>query len=459
MVSRPPILVVHSSFSKLVLDRSLFLAASCVVLPECLFEHIGGEQMLNKNTLKKFLFLVVTLMAILFIWLRLNWTQNSYQTAYFSTPKRPFEAVDKFQCGRCHEVGGSAHAYDTEQHCVECHQQIFEGAFDRRFGKTKIAWWKKRIRHFREAPSLVDVDRRMQREWFVRYIKKPHPVRPALHTMMPRLSVSDKETRLLADYFFPKTSVKDGKVDGDLVKGKDIFLQKGCLNCHRFSGAFAGQQSPATSEQVHFRTPRTTDPLKRLAPDLRYTRERMSESQLLAWLANPNSLKKNALMPKIEMTEVERGDVASFVMRTELLPELGIVEYQPLPILERKVGFKEVERKVFKAVCWHCHSDPAGAKGDGGPGNTGGFGYRGAGLDLGSYEAIMRGSRQPDGTYRSVLESNSGEESKLVRHLVARYDELAGKDTSLLGMPLALPPLSAKDIQLIRSWIHQGAKR
>jgi hypothetical protein len=116
------------------------------------------------------------------------------------------------------------------------------------------------------------------------------------------------------------------------------------------------------------------------------------------------------------------------------------------------VTWEEVDREVFHEVCRHCHADPVPVGGDGGPGNTGGFGFVGAGLDLSSYEALIRGGRHdplarlPDGTPR------------LVAHLWARHLEVAGRPSELLGMPLGLPPLPPDRIALVEAWIRQGAR-
>ena len=56
----------------------------------------------------------------------------------------------------------------------------------------------------------------------------------------------------------------------------------------------------------------------------------------------------------------------------------------------------EVEARVFRRVCWHCHSDPDFARGDGGPGNHGGFGFDARGIDLSSYEGVLSGARDAE---------------------------------------------------------------
>lgn len=124
-----------------------------------------------------------------------------------------------------------------------------------------------------------------------------------------------------------------------------------------------------------------------------------------------------------------------------------------LPVLTRPVSYAEVEAAVFHKVCWHCHSDPAGNNGDGGPGNTGGLGYDGVGLDLGTRSGILRGKQTPDGHRQSIID---GPEPVLLTVLWRRHQELAGTFSPRPGMPLGFPPLSPEQIQLVESWIAQG---
>jgi hypothetical protein len=133
-----------------------------------------------------------------------------------------------------------------------------------------------------------------------------------------------------------------------------------------------------------------------------------------------------------------------------------------LPVLERRVAFEEVKARVFRKTCWHCHSEPDLALGDGGPGNTGGFGFKGRGLSFVDYTTISSGSVGDDGNRRSIfkpiaVEGFSEPVPRLLAHLLARQIEEAGGEVpGIRGMPLGLPALSPEDIQLVESWIAQG---
>jgi len=194
-----------------------------------------------------------------------------------------------------------------------------------------------------------------------------------------------------------------------------------------------------------------------LAPDLGIVAQRFRPDQLSAWLMNPSNVKPDALMPNVGLTAAEASAIAAFLLEAKV----------PEPQAPTKVviqgnhagpaTYKEVQ-EVFDGVCVHCHSDPSHAAGDGGPGNTGGFGFQGQGLDLTSFSRIRMGSmRRKDG--RSVVKVGPDSPSKLVVHLIERHNEVNGlDDPNVLGMPLGHPPLSIEDIELIHAWTTSGAR-
>ena len=138
----------------------------------------------------------------------------------------------------------------------------------------------------------------------------------------------------------------------------------------------------------------------------------------------------------------------------------AIAERNPLkrlPVLERRVGFDEVNEQVFAVTCRHCHTNPDSAGGDGGPGNTGGFGFKPRKIDFSSYQGIQSGGVDAQGTRVSLFTPTSEGLPRLVAALVARSREEAGQESDeVRGMPLGLPPLSPAQIQLVESWVAQG---
>ena len=131
-----------------------------------------------------------------------------------------------------------------------------------------------------------------------------------------------------------------------------------------------------------------------------------------------------------------------------------------LPVLARRVGWDEVNERVFRRTCWHCHSQPDYALGDGGPGNTGGFGAKPRGLDLSTATGASSGAIGDDGKRASIFRPGPDGTPRLVAHLLARQHEVRGEIVKgIYGMPLGLPPLTKEQLQLVESWIAQGRPR
>jgi mono/diheme cytochrome c family protein len=199
-----------------------------------------------------------------------------------------------------------------------------------------------------------------------------------------------------------------------------------------------------------------------LAPDLRLARERVRPDVIVRWIVDPKSVRPSAEMPALGLSEDEARDAAAYILRVPLAKPEPAPAFQRLPVLERRVTYEEVAARVFRTSCTHCHADP-GPGGDPGPGSTGGFGFAPRGVQLLSYRGTQLGYRDGKGGRRSLftpepaLDGLGG--SRLVAALVARYSEVAGNPVAeVRGMPLGLPPLPAEDIQLVETWVAQGAK-
>jgi hypothetical protein len=153
-------------------------------------------------------------------------------------------------------------------------------------------------------------------------------------------------------------------------------------------------------------------------------------------------------------------DIAGYLLTVELSAPPQKNRAVRLPVLTRKVTFKEVDDKVFHRTCWHCHSEPDYAIGDGGPGNSGGLGFKPRGLNLSAYEGIAAGFLDDKNERQSVFAKDGNGVPRLVRAMLARYDEEAGAATGeVRGMPLGYDPISMEEIQLVDTWIAQGRPR
>ena len=366
--------------------------------------------------------------------------------------------VQHFQCNRCHDIQG-VEPVPIKQDCVGCHQEILAGSpeipgFDNLTSDT-IAKWQRNIVHLTAVPELEAMAPRFKRSWLVDFLQDPHDLRPNMPAQMPRLNVTAQDAEQLADFLMPQEYAPQPLLEGDALRGQKLANSMGCGSCH----AMTGGPLQASAIPVEL-APQALALGMKLAPDLRHTRKRFHAQALVSWLQNPAKLKPSTPMPTIPMSEQDARDIAAFLITARLDSPPKVSVPQRLPVLEREVTYEEVSQKVFKKICWHCHSNAAMAEGDGGPGNTGGFGFEGRKLSLASYGELHRGMRDESRRRINVFQDAPDGSPWLVSVMMARYAEVAGgKVEGVRGMPLGLPPMSLEEVQLVESWIAQGRPR
>lgn len=373
------------------------------------------------------------------------------------------ELVLQYQCNRCHDASGHPDAVQGK-HCVHCHKDIMEDRF--KASAASIARWKPRVKELADAPSLEATGKRFSRRWVEDYLLRPSDLRPHLKQSMPRLAIALADARDIATYLAPDPEPRSGDVanapnapeiaGADLGKGRRLLETKGCGSCHVMSSV-----EPLPSSTPPVMEARAFERAFKLAPDLLVTRTRMSPAKVVAWLKDPASVKPDSAMPKIALTDAEIKDITGYLFTAEPRSSARKPRAVRLPILTRKVSFKEVDEKVFHRTCWHCHSEPDYAIGDGGPGNSGGFGFKPRGLNLSAYEGIAAGFLDDKNERQSVFAKDAEGVPRLVRAMLARHDEESeGVPTGAVrGMPLGYEPLPMEDIQLVETWIAQGRPR
>lgn len=107
----------------------------------------------------------------------------------------------------------------------------------------------------------------------------------------------------------------------------------------------------------------------------------------------------------------------------------------PSPYVPKKiVSFKNDIQPIFHDYCLNCHI-------------PGGKGYEKSGLDLRTYESLMKGTK-----YGRVIKPGDSFTSALVVGI-------EGRASPALRMPFGINgTLSKAQINLIKKWIDQGAK-
>lgn len=369
--------------------------------------------------------------------------------------------VVQFECNRCHAGAGGAHATQSKD-CVGCHADIVAGRF--KAPEASIAKWMPRVKDLQHAPTLTGLGKRVTRRFVEDYLLLPLDQRPHLAQSMPRLALTAADAKDLAAHLVPdgddtpvtSFAAAPELANADLGKGRQVLETKGCGSCHAFTGV-----APIAASTPPAMAPKDFARAHALAPDLRTTRVRTTPAKLVAWLRDPAAVKPDTAMPKIALSAAEIRDVAAYLLSAELAPPATKTKLARLPVLTRKVTFAEVDEKVFHRTCWHCHSEPDYAIGDGGPGNSGGYGFKPRGLNLSSYQGIAAGFVDDAGERTSIfLKDEATGTPRIVRALLARHEEEDGAATGpVRGMPLGYPALSAEEIQLVESWVAQGRPR
>ena len=360
--------------------------------------------------------------------------------------------VEEFECSRCHDGTGVASA-PPEKHCVRCHQDILSGKF--KAPAAALAKWRPNVAKLRDVPSLASVGRRLRPEWIVKFILEPHDLRPNLVQSMPRLKLTKEQARDIVSYLTDgqRAPAAGPKIDaGDAATGRELFESKGCGTCHQFGGVGTLATTPKPGEGSEDQKRAVT-----LAPDLRFARERVRRDMIAQWIMDPKAIKPDTLMTPSPLSAREAQSIAAFILSADL------EELKPPPVparlavLKRKVSFDEVNEKVFMRTCRHCHGDADALLGDGGPGNTGGFGFKPRGINFSHHRGVMSGRINDSGERESLFVPLKDGTPRLVAALMARHSEQAGSpNPDVRGMPLSLPALPAEDIQLVESWIAQG---
>ncbi len=384
------------------------------------------------------------------------------------------------ECNRCHTIDDIEPAGRSD-HCTSCHQWLkglvpghrHYTMLSERYGEDTLLRYQRNIDHYQRVPNLTKVAQRLDPRWIRDFIGDPYDLRPAMEETMVRTNMSDADRLAIARYFAAVAEVADPADGGShdhpeapaasrIEEGKRIFLRAGCTTCHTLGNIETGK-TQADLEAAGIPA--------RLAPNLRFARERMSRDVLIAWIEDPASLVDDTPMPDMNLSYEDAAKVADFILHAD--PQLG--EPAPMPSInppaavDRPVGWEEVKAKLLGRICVHCHMNDH--ERDLGPGNEGGFGWPGNRLAMRTYETLIAGAADPEtGERYSVLVPREGHEHPpiievmMLRRIEERRDrveafhdaERPAHGTEVLGMPMGLPQIPDDEIALIRAWIAQG---
>ncbi|GAC1472326.1 MAG: hypothetical protein NVSMB9_19420 [Isosphaeraceae bacterium] len=198
------------------------------------------------------------------------------------------------------------------------------------------------------GPNLEHLASKVSKDWALKWIKNPHAFRP--DSRMPRFygvtnnnahkdwPKNHAEIHAITEYLFAKSTPPaefTGKISkGDPNKGKELFLQKGCLACH--------SHTPYEKESIQLADQESLNPNYKPDPSLtfdpagfpssvrEYARANygpnlgniaakfQSPAQGFQWLANwirnPEAYHPKSLMPNPQISPQDAADIASWVI-------------------------------------------------------------------------------------------------------------------------------------------------
>ena len=327
------------------------------------------------------------------------------------------ELVLKYECNRCHD-GSRARPGGRSGQALRALPQGHHGGPVQRASAASIARWKPRVQELADAPSLEATGKRFTRAWVEEL--------PA-----PALRICAR----ISQQFMPRLAISRGRRarHRGVPRARRGSRRRRDSRTRRRDRRRRSRQGPAAPRDEGLRELPRDDRRRSRSPssnppamdgkDVRaraHARARSARtratgctpSRLVAWLERSDG--GEARQRDAEDRALRRRGAGHRRLHADRRARRGAPP-KPRPracrSLTRKVTFKEVDEKVFHRTCWHCHSEPDYAIGDGGPGNSGGFGFKPRGLNL---SATGR-SRRASSTTRTSARASSRRTAKACR--------------------------------------------
>ncbi len=360
----------------------------------------------------------------------------------YAAAKDGHAVAELAQCAACHTTPGIAAPPRTAS-CDGCHRWVRTVAANPAQRAKAMQFFPNWARYetsvvsYFAVPDLAASFARIETPWLRAYLENPHDLRPAMPESMVVLGLDDRSLDKLAAWangFLVTPPATSAPVPANLARGEALFTERGCIACHTYGSRHLGPGIPA-------------------APDLRWARERMSDDMIAAWIENPAAISPQATMPALSIPKADILALRDYVVLAE--PDakrvaFGLSRGASAPA---KPTWTDVESRVFGKICVHCHMDPAQNEGREGPGNAGGFGWSATGIELQTYEEVVKEKTR----VLAALERRYAEEAR--DHVAPGVVPSTAPRPAKPGMPMGQPALSAADFAMIKAWYAAGAPR
>lgn len=330
-------------------------------------------------------------------------------------------------CASCHPAA-NASMKDSDSQCRSCHEAIVEGSTlpvslhaaqnlmaKRTYLSTGPLQWQVTTRNGHKVTKY-------RPEGLLRFLAAPIPRRSwtgySMHPLNEiQLAAVRSQIKGIAEQ--APSEVTHG---GNPIKGKRLYSELGCGNCHGQKGNIA----PAL---------RIGYPLLSLA----FFKAKVSGTIAEGSMPSFPRLKAADLTSLYRYISADSGDLPKYRRDTlSPIPSTGNMLYQT------------VQREVFGGSCRHCHSSQAKSQ------------SAIAAVFGGDRHAGFEVSRDERGkTVASLKGSIAGHDKCAMSHVITRLKERAKEwtgedDLHLVGMPLGLTPLPDRDIRTLEMWTALG---
>jgi glucose/arabinose dehydrogenase/cytochrome c551/c552 len=222
----------------------------------------------------------------------------------------------------------SGSTYVRQFGCARCHSGAFPAVNDPPPG-----------------PSLADANLRLSKNWLLMWLADPSKVRPGAH--MPVLFSDDRtgyvERWIIAEALSgPK---RDENTPGNHRQGRITFMSVGCTACHLVPDI--AEKDQRSNEHIRFSG----------------LGDRMTGSDIAAFLGNPHSRYPDGRMPRIPLTPSEARDIAAYLLLWSKPTEQQPVEApkpEELQAAFRKLGVRDQAAAAAAMLrdkgCTACHT-------------------------------------------------------------------------------------------------------
>jgi mono/diheme cytochrome c family protein/peptidoglycan hydrolase CwlO-like protein len=207
------------------------------------------------------------------------------------------------------------------------------------------------------GPNLSHVASKVSEDWLRKWIKNPHAFRP--DTRMPKFyGVSNNdapddwpknhaEIHAIAHYLWKKSTPPKEFVDppaaGNAERGKELFLQKGCMACHSHK-EYGPESFPDWASRG---IPSHEFARADFGPNLsnvaaKFQSKEQGQKWLANWIKEPQAYHSKTLMPSLQLSWQDAADIAAWI--------ISIPGEWPTPVDVPPVNDPEVRKALDELV-------------------------------------------------------------------------------------------------------------